>query len=218
MLDDLLSAFNADEIESAMASHATEIEVRGQVRALLRKHTIDARCASSDAAMATCLHSTIPDGHSLHVLSTGDVDALSYIKGLLALHQYADELHISTWRINTTDLQHLDDLLNQGRIGDFHLLIDPRFERIAPDQYSRALELIGRYPGSTMRLAPNHSKVTLFCNREQDVWIAIESSANVNTNKRMEQTSLHRSRQLWTFYADMFASFKNADIPPSHAS
>lgn len=43
--------------------------------------------------------------------------------------------------------------------------------------------------------------------------LVIESSANVNTNPRAEQTTLTVDRSLYDFYADAFADFRNSWHP-----
>lgn len=42
-------------------------------------------------------------------------------------------------------------------------------------------------------------------------YLAIESSANVNTNPRIEQTAMHRSRELFQFYREFFRDLRSID-------
>ena len=39
----------------------------------------------------------------------------------------------------------------------------------------------------------------------------IESSANVNTNPRIEQSTIHRSADLYAFYAEFFDGIRSID-------
>ena len=125
---------------------------------------------------------------------------LSFTRHLLAGAASFDSLTISTWRINRDDLEQIETWLDAGLIETFHLLIDLRFSRLAPDEYQLALSLAHRYEGS-VHLCLNHSKLTLAANAASNTWLVIESSANVNTNHRLEQTAVHNSQPLFDFYS-----------------
>lgn len=46
---------------------------------------------------------------------------------------------------------------------------------------------------------------------ESGIWFVIESSANANTNPRIEQTAIHMSRELHDFYHAFFSDLKDID-------
>lgn len=46
---------------------------------------------------------------------------------------------------------------------------------------------------------------------EEDYYLAMESSANVNTNPRIEQTAVHASRDLFEFYKEFFDGIRSID-------
>lgn len=87
----------------------------------------------------------------------------------------------------------------------FHLVIDQRFARLAPDEYEIARLIAADYEGSSLTTCLNHSKVTLCATPAADTWLTLESSANVNTNHRFEQTAIHNNRELHDFYTDIYA-------------
>lgn len=62
-----------------------------------------------------------------------------------------------------------------------------------------------------MTVARNHSKVMLGAAPGRDWYFVVESSANANTNPRIEQTAIHTSRDLHDFYAEFFADLKDID-------
>ena len=65
--------------------------------------------------------------------------------------------------------------------------------------------------GARMIVAKNHSKVTLACNTKESYYITIESSANVNTNPRIEQSAIHCGKDLHAFYLEFFGGIKSID-------
>ena len=70
---------------------------------------------------------------------------------------------------------------------------------------------MARVYGCRIVVARNHSKVTLMHQADTDYFLVAESSANVNTNPRIEQTALHASRELFDFYLDFFHGLKTID-------
>lgn len=202
--DKLFAEFDPDQVNAACAARLAEIETIGESRAMHRAHQIATRRATSDAKLNELLPDLPAPDHSVHVLSTGDIDVLSFTRRIIDQLGYVDELSVATWRINADDLQQIETWLDAGIIDTFHLLVDRRFARLAPTEYAIAQRLQQQYPPSTLTLCLNHCKVTLLANAASDYWIAIESSANVNTNRRLEQTSIHHSRALHDFYATAF--------------
>ncbi len=70
--------------------------------------------------------------------------------------------------------------------------------------------VLARHPGrGRLVIARNHSKVMLAMNDATGYYAAIESSANVNTNPRIEQTAIHRSADLYYFYRDFFDGLRS---------
>ena len=51
----------------------------------------------------------------------------------------------------------------------------------------------------------------LAANRADAYHLVIESSANVNTNPRIEQSTIHRSTDLYAFYAELFDGIRSID-------
>ena len=204
----LFEGFDPESVAAAVQAREAELHQLGHARTMRRQHTVQTRRVTSDAAVATILDAPLPQGTSQHVLSTGDVDVLSFTRRLIELHGWMQSLHIATWRINADDLSHIEHWIDAGQVEAFHLLTDLRFARLAPTEYAHAMRLVDLYPPSSLTLCLNHSKVTLLANAETDTWLVIESSANVNTNRRLEQTAIHHSRELHDFYAAAYAAIR----------
>lgn len=200
---DLFSDFDPADVAAAAAARADEIEAIGQAQAVRRRASVKTRRVHNAEKLAELLPTTIAPGDSWHVLSSGDIDVLSYTRHLLAGAGYFDELFTTTWRINLEDIQQVTEWMDAGLIAEWHLLIDQRFQRLAPDAYQAAKAATDTYGGS-VSMALNHSKVTLASNASTNTWLVLESSANVNTNNRLEQTAIHNSPELHAFYSAAF--------------
>jgi hypothetical protein len=65
--------------------------------------------------------------------------------------------------------------------------------------------------GSRLIVAKNHSKITLASNAAEAYYLTVESSANVNTNPRIEQSAIHCGRDLHAFYLEFFSGIQSID-------
>lgn len=108
------------------------------------------------------------------------------------------------------DLTEIGNWLDAGRIEQFDLYAGEIFPGSYGDEYEQMLNLCEAY-GARLIVAKNHSKVTLACNTKESYYITIESSANVNTNPRIEQSAIHCGKDLHAFYLEFFGGIKSID-------
>lgn len=168
------------------------------------------RRAASEARLAEILPARIDVGDSWHVMSHGDIDALSYLSHALSGAGHLDRVVLSTWVMARTDIDQLAAWLDAGLIGSLEIYVGEIFPGQQGDEYAQLLGMARVY-GCRVVVARNHSKVTLMHQAETDYFLVAESSANVNTNPRIEQTALHASRELFDFYLDFFHGLKTID-------
>lgn len=193
-LDDLLeidtTPFNFELFER---DEKEEKEAKRQAAAHRTESKRAMRRASSEAHLAE-----IQPGEAWHVISQGDVDSLSYLSHLLK-HTRMDYVCFSTWCMAMPDVKQFSAWLQDGSIGR----IDAYVGEIFPNQYPaehETLVAVIRQHGNGGRLAVyrNHSKLFL-CRAGSSAWV-IESSANINTNPRAEQTVITADIDLFDFY------------------
>jgi hypothetical protein len=113
---------------------------------------------------------------------------------------------MSTWCMAAEDVAMIETWLKSGRIERF----DAYCGEIFPAQYAKVhadLCRVMREHGGRCAILRNHSKVFAGFGTETD-W-AIESSANVNTNPRVEQTAIHLDSGLAAHYKDFFDGVKS---------
>lgn len=174
-------------------------------RAQKTRARIQARRASSQAVLAELLPPVMSEGDSWHVISGGDVDSLSYLAHILE-HDRLDYVLMSTWCMASADVCMIEDWLVSGKIGR----LDAYVGEIFPAQYTDVhadLCRVARAHAGRVAIFRNHCKVFAGCNSDRAY--VIESSANVNTNPRTEQTTLTVDRALFEFYKDFFDGIKS---------
>lgn len=206
----LFAAFDASQVAAIVQAQAAERENAGKARAQRMANRHQLRRATAEKHLADILPARFTDGESWHVLSHGDIDALSYLRHVLAGVEYLDRVLLSTWCIAKADLDEICAWLDAGRIERFELYAGEIFPSQYGDEYEQMLKMVDLYD-CRLVIAKNHSKVTLASNAALGYYVAIESSANVNTNPRIEQSAIHCGVELHDFYAKFFAGLKSID-------
>ena len=183
------------------------VDVKSGTTAIKRRNRHLTRRAKSEEVLRSVLPDYVDTGDSYHVISSGDVDSMSFMTFYMVNYTFDDVL-ISTWVIADSDIDNLIDLMKNGRIKKLKLCLGEIYPGTYPDEYSRLLKMRDEF-NFQMVVARNHSKIMLMKNSDMD--LVIESSANVNTNPRMEQTAIHNDKGLYDFYNEFFAGVKSID-------
>ena len=182
-------------------------------RAIATKNRRITRRLRSEAVLADLLPQLPAPGMAIHCISHGDVDSLSYLAHLVKATTF-DAVLISTWCLAMPDVDLVLHWITTGRVGrcDFY------GGEILPGTYPDETDKLDRAQAEgrpvSLTIARNHAKVMLAHNAEDDLYISIESSANVNTNPRIEQTCITRDRDLWEFYREFFTGLKSVHKNP----
>ena len=185
------------------------VDVKSGTSAIKRKNRHLTRRAKSEEVLRSVLPDMVEVGVSYHVMSSGDVDSMSFMTFYMINYSF-DNVLISTWVIADSDIDNLIDLMESGRIKNLKLCLGEIYPGTYPAEYSRLLKMRDDF-SFEMVVARNHSKIMLMSGGDSGMDLVIESSANVNTNPRMEQTAIHNDKGLYDFYADFFAGVKSID-------
>jgi hypothetical protein len=207
---DLFAGFDPEEIRRAKAQHAADKRETRRAAAQRSANRHHMRRANAEATLAEILPARFADGESWHVASRGDIDALSYVRHILVGVSHLDHLLMSTWCIAKNDLTEISAWLDAGKIEQFDLYAGEIFPGSYGDEYEQMLAMCEAY-GSRLIVAKNHSKITLASNAAEAYYLTVESSANVNTNPRIEQSAIHCGRDLHTFYLEFFSGIQSID-------
>lgn len=158
------------------------------------------RRAFSETQLLDVLNLDMKDGEAYHCISGGDVDSLSYLKVVLR-QQQLDYCLFSTWCMAMDDILQLKSWLDAGKIK--HL--DAYVGEIFPNSYTREwqeLRPVIKNHGGRIVVFRNHSKV--YAGYGPKFAFAIESSANINTNPRAENTCITIGRDIYEFYKSYY--------------
>lgn len=208
-MTDLFHGFDQATVAAIEAANAREKLAVGEARAMRASHRLHVRRAKAEATLADILPARFSAGDSWHVVSHGDIDALSYLAHAIR-DTHFDYVGISTWCIARPDLEQIAACLDAGRIDTFELYAGEIFPSQYTDEHEMALQMIETY-GIRLCIARNHSKLILASNEADAYHLVMEGSANVNTNPRIEQTAIHCSAELFHFYRDFYRGLRSID-------
>lgn len=144
-------------------------------------------------------------GNSIHVITGGNVDQLSYLE-LMIMHQPINYCLLSTWCMGEEDIKQIEEWIDQGLIKK----IDFYVGEIFPSQYTIGFAMLNRLIERTncgrVAVFRNHSKIIAGYGEKYP--FCVETSANVNTNPRTEQGVITINGELVDFYKAYFDGIK----------
>ena len=170
-------------------------------------HRHISRKAASEAALTEALDWHFREGDCYHCFSFGDVDSLTFFKHVLR-QQRVDYLAISTWCMAGEDVDDLRQWHRRGMLGRVDFYVGEIFPGSYPEVYDAVLDFLSEC-GGRLCVFRNHSKIMMVVGERFDC--LIESSANVNTNPRSENTVITVDRQLVADYIELFNGIKSFD-------
>lgn len=162
------------------------------------------RKAASEEALDRQLDWYFKEGDCYHCFSFGNVDSLTYFKHVLR-QQRVLYLAISTWCMAGEDVDDLRAWHNRGMLGRVDFFVGEIFPGSYPEVYAAVKEFASEIGGRVV-VFRNHAKVMAVVGERFDC--LIESSANVNTNPRSENTVLTVDRSLVRDYVQLFNEIK----------
>lgn len=186
------------EHSTKFQKHLAEVKgKRGEERRKIRRD-----------ALAVFVDQLPAAGESLHLVFDGDVDAFDMIPHCIGLAGApADELYLVSWAISRPCCLELLELIDGRKAEGVAFIVDPSFRDKRASIYATALEgLLDR--GQRMRTTRTHAKVTLM--RVGSFFLTMETSANLNANKRIEQMTVTNHRGLYEFHRDWMEEILNA--------
>ena len=167
----------------------------------------------SERALDGALPWHLERGMSYHIASYGDVDALTYLRHI-AKDQRIDYAIIATWCMAQVDADEIDRWVASGNMGRVDYVVGEVFQtharyRAIRDTLART---VARCGGRVLRCR-THMKVMVAYGQEYDA--VVESSANIDTNPRAEQTCITVDAGLADFYKAWFDALPNFDETPA---
>lgn len=198
-------AQDADEADELPVPGETAKPTRSRGHKTLNRDLF--RRFTSERAVEECVDWEWREGEAYHVVTWGDIDALTFLK--MAVRQARlEHVWLSTWCMAQQDVEEIRRWWEMGRIGRIDFFVGEIFRASYATVYAE-IERFCREEGGRVAMFRNHSKVIAF--RGDTLSGAIEGSANVNTNPRMEQFTITIDAGLADFYAEVFDGIKSFD-------
>lgn len=161
----------------------------------------------SEASLSESLDWHLENGVAYHVISCGDVDSLTYLRHV-AKDQHVRYCIVSTWCMALEDAKEMKKWVDVGNVERFDYYVGEIFKSGYRGCRDVLDETCAKCNGRVARFR-NHSKVMVVFGDEYDC--VIESSANVDTNPRTEQTCITVDSGLAYFYKEYFDGIKSFD-------
>lgn len=161
----------------------------------------------SQDAIDSVLPWHLEQGCAYHIISAGDVDSLTFLRHVVR-DQRIKYVLLSTWCMAIEDAQEMQEWINRGIVDRFDFYVGEIFK----DGYRGCrgvLDGIATMCGGRVARFRNHSKMMAVFGDQYDC--VIESSANVNTNPRTEQTCITVDSDLAKFVKDYFDGVNDFD-------
>lgn len=154
----------------------------------------------------------LPNDEVYKFVSDGGFSSISFIK-YIADRTVITGLHASSFRIGRKELQMIDALHQQGRIGDCSFAVGTLMKndsvRLKQYKYYDNFVAVCEKNGWKYVTVNNHSKLLLF-----DTGLGkfvLETSSNLNDNPKIEQFSFERDEELYMFYKNVFEMWGDED-------
>lgn len=146
-------------------------------------------------------------GSSYHVITGGNVDSLSFLKLILRHTGSLDYLMLSTWCMAAEDIKQIDDWLEEGVLNRLDCYLGEIFPRTYKIEWQMINRIFAKRKCGRVVCFNNHSKI--YAGNKGDFHFCIESSANINTNPRTEQTCITIDKGLSDFYINYFSRVRD---------
>lgn len=199
------SKAGASKKEETSSAPAAESVDQVRVKKTITAHKM--RRITSELNLEETLPWHFEDSTAYHCISQGDVDSLTYLRTIVK-QQRVKYLILSTWCMSITDIEEIKSWIEKGYIQKVDFYVGEIFTSRYAKEFVVLKELCQK-TGARVALFRNHSKVMAGFGEKFD--FTIESSANVNTNPRCEQTTITLDRELPRFYKAFYDGIKSHD-------
>ena len=193
--------FMSDKKESEVLAVGKPVEQKPRRSTCIKRRTNSIyRRAFGETQLLDLVGLDFKYGDSYHVLTGGDIDALSYLKVVLR-QQDLDYLLFSTWCMASEDVYQLRDYLESGKIKKIDAYVGEIFPGTYRLEYALLKQVIEGHGGRVV-VFKNHSKI--FAGYGGKFHFGIETSANINTNPRTENGCITIDKGIYDFYKEYF--------------
>ena len=203
-IDELLNIDEMSEIEKNFLNPVERVVEKikpkqQRSKSIKRRDKNIYRRAFSETQLLDIL-SDFNDGESYHIITGGDVDALSYLKVVLR-QQDLEYCLFSTWCMASEDIYQIEEWLQSKKIKKMDAYVGEIFPGTYKLEYQKLKPIIEKY-GGRVAVFRNHAKI--FAGYGDKFYFGIETSPNINTNPRTENGCITISKDIYNFYKEYF--------------
>lgn len=160
------------------------------------------RRAYSELTLLDTLPKKLEKGVSIHCLTAGDVDALSYLQYILRHSGNVEYLMFSTWCVNNEDVLKIKNIIEAGLVSVCDVYVSEIFKKSYFVEW-QMLEKMQK-DGIIRRLLQLHNHCKIFAGKAENFSFGIEMSCNFNTNPRIENACITIDDGIFYFYKGFF--------------
>jgi hypothetical protein len=187
-----------DEPEEEIADNDSH---RRRSEVLIRSTKNIYRRAFSETQLLDISPKEFKNNISCHYITSGDVDALSYLKIILR-QQNLEHCLFSTWCMAGDDILQFEEWLKNGKIKKLDAYLGEIFPKSYLYEWKKINEIFEKYNCGKIAVFRNHSKI--FAGYGEKFYFGIETSANINTNPRTENGCITIGKDIYEFYKSYF--------------
>lgn len=167
------------------------------------------RRALSEQHMNDVLDWHLERGCAYHIISTGDIDFLTYMRGIVKAHPL-EYLLCSTWCAAMEDAQEIAMWIRRGMVKRCDFYVGEIFIQHYAEIFQFLKDFLPRNGGGRLCMSRNHAKVMVGYYKDGDrtEGVVVTSSANINTNPRIEQAVITTDTAVADFYKEFFDGLK----------
>lgn len=188
--------------EQEIIFDATATPHNGKRSTVIKRHSkYIYRRAYSETQLLDIVNEPFEYGYTYNFLTAGDVDSLSYLK-IIMRQQNLEHLLFSTWCMAQEDIFQIRDWINAGRIKKADAYVGEIFPNSYKLEYKLLIPII-ESSGGRVCVCKNHSKV--FAGYGEKFYFGIQTSANINTNPRIENGSITIDKDIYHFYNEFYS-------------
>ena len=137
-------------------------------------------------------------GEAVHCLMTGYYDLMHVLVLLAERLGPIQRLRIATLSYNARNLAELVRLLEERRVESLTLLCSSFFKDHNKDLFARTQEAFAARPA---RVSADRSHCKVVCVQTAEVKLVLEGSANLRTNRNIEQLTLIHQEEIHDWHA-----------------
>lgn len=135
-----------------------------------------------------------------NIITQTRINPYAFLLSAIEEHEKIDHLYIATYRVSAKTANNFKQMLDDGLIKDFILVVNDNYETLMKHNSYILLDLDNNCDNFQLIQRNSHAKVTLIdANGEK---IVISGSGNYSNNPKIEQYTIIKDNKLFEFHKE----------------